>query len=194
MTHFYWTTKRDTVDYLSLQKDQMTNHYAKAGSFTTKVSVQFFSNASIGSKNPRSISYTVSTPARKVRFRFSASGGLVHESEKPAVVRLDRPRHVLSTLLPAGSGGREASVRRSAPLFTRTRFIVRHCCRSLSSVSHPADDFRRTACTSLLRYVVERAGGRAEDGRGGGEIHHVLQPQGKTRANKTAHVNSVRVS
>lgn len=40
MTYFYWTTKRDEVDYLSLQKDQMTNHYAKAGSFTTKVSVQ----------------------------------------------------------------------------------------------------------------------------------------------------------
>uniref|UniRef100_A0A4W4F602 Tubulin monoglycylase TTLL3-like n=1 Tax=Electrophorus electricus TaxID=8005 RepID=A0A4W4F602_ELEEL len=36
-THFYWTTRRDTVDYLSLQKDQMTNHYARAGCFTTKV-------------------------------------------------------------------------------------------------------------------------------------------------------------
>ncbi|KAI4905743.1 hypothetical protein NFI96_003037 [Prochilodus magdalenae] len=37
-TYFYWTTQRDTVDCSSLRKDQMTDHYAKAGSFTTKVS------------------------------------------------------------------------------------------------------------------------------------------------------------
>ncbi|XP_048874453.1 tubulin monoglycylase TTLL3 isoform X2 [Brienomyrus brachyistius] len=36
-TYFYWTTRRDEIDCHSLRKEQMTNHYAKAGSFTTKV-------------------------------------------------------------------------------------------------------------------------------------------------------------
>ncbi|RXN08048.1 collagen alpha-1(VII) chain [Labeo rohita] len=35
--YFYWTTRRDSIDCRSLRKDQMTNHYARAGSFTTKV-------------------------------------------------------------------------------------------------------------------------------------------------------------
>ncbi|MEE6502385.1 hypothetical protein FKM82_004500 [Ascaphus truei] len=35
--YFLWTTRRDAVDYRYLKKDQMMNHYAKAGSFTTKV-------------------------------------------------------------------------------------------------------------------------------------------------------------
>uniref|UniRef100_A0A8C5Q9N4 Tubulin tyrosine ligase like 3 n=1 Tax=Leptobrachium leishanense TaxID=445787 RepID=A0A8C5Q9N4_9ANUR len=35
--YFIWTTRRDSVDCRFLRKDQMTNHYAKAGSFTTKV-------------------------------------------------------------------------------------------------------------------------------------------------------------
>lgn len=37
-THFYWTTRRDDIDCRSLRHDQMTNHYANAGTFTTKVS------------------------------------------------------------------------------------------------------------------------------------------------------------
>ncbi|KAG8435989.1 hypothetical protein GDO86_007182 [Hymenochirus boettgeri] len=35
--NFIWTTKSDAVDCHFLKKDQMYNHYAKAGSFTTKV-------------------------------------------------------------------------------------------------------------------------------------------------------------
>ncbi|MGH0187259.1 UNVERIFIED_CONTAM: hypothetical protein FKN15_024261 [Acipenser sinensis] len=35
--YFYWTTRRDAIDCRLLRKDQMTNHYARAGSFTTKV-------------------------------------------------------------------------------------------------------------------------------------------------------------
>nr|DBA18573.1 TPA: hypothetical protein GDO54_016804 [Pyxicephalus adspersus] len=35
--YFIWTTRRDAVDCRFLKKDQMMNHYAKAGSFTTKV-------------------------------------------------------------------------------------------------------------------------------------------------------------
>ncbi|KAI8782012.1 protein monoglycylase TTLL8 isoform X2 [Biomphalaria glabrata] len=33
----FWVLKRDAIDYRFLTKDQMVNHYCKAGSFTTKV-------------------------------------------------------------------------------------------------------------------------------------------------------------
>ncbi|XP_077194399.1 protein monoglycylase TTLL8 isoform X2 [Paroedura picta] len=36
-TSFYWTIKKDAVDYYSLHSDQMLNHYARTGSFTTKI-------------------------------------------------------------------------------------------------------------------------------------------------------------
>ncbi|XP_043933579.1 tubulin monoglycylase TTLL3-like [Protopterus annectens] len=35
--YFIWTTRRDVIDCRFLRKDQMMNHYARAGSFTTKV-------------------------------------------------------------------------------------------------------------------------------------------------------------
>ncbi|XP_020924967.1 tubulin monoglycylase TTLL3 isoform X2 [Sus scrofa] len=35
--YFIWTTRRDVLDCRLLSKDQMINHYARAGSFTTKV-------------------------------------------------------------------------------------------------------------------------------------------------------------
>lgn len=37
MVYFYWTNRRDAINNNSLQKEQMTNHFAKAGSFATKV-------------------------------------------------------------------------------------------------------------------------------------------------------------
>ncbi|XP_036425562.1 tubulin monoglycylase TTLL3-like [Colossoma macropomum] len=37
MTYLYWTTRRDSIDTRSLRKEQMTNHFAKSGTFTTKV-------------------------------------------------------------------------------------------------------------------------------------------------------------
>uniref|UniRef100_A0A8I5TS08 Actin-related protein 2/3 complex subunit 4 n=1 Tax=Pongo abelii TaxID=9601 RepID=A0A8I5TS08_PONAB len=35
--YFIWTTQRDVLDCRFLSKDQMINHYSRAGSFTTKV-------------------------------------------------------------------------------------------------------------------------------------------------------------
>lgn len=37
--YFIWTTRRDVLDCRFLSKDQMINHYARAGSFTTKVGI-----------------------------------------------------------------------------------------------------------------------------------------------------------
>ncbi|XP_077581681.1 tubulin monoglycylase TTLL3-like [Stigmatopora nigra] len=37
MVNFYWTNRRDAINTSILQKEQMINHFAKAGSFTTKV-------------------------------------------------------------------------------------------------------------------------------------------------------------
>ncbi|XP_018535583.1 tubulin monoglycylase TTLL3 isoform X2 [Lates calcarifer] len=36
MVYFYWTNRRDAINTTGLQKEQITNHFAKAGSFTTK--------------------------------------------------------------------------------------------------------------------------------------------------------------
>uniref|UniRef100_A0A8B9QJR4 Tubulin monoglycylase TTLL3 n=1 Tax=Apteryx owenii TaxID=8824 RepID=A0A8B9QJR4_APTOW len=36
LPYFIWTSRRDAVDCRLLHKDQVVNHYAKAGSFTTK--------------------------------------------------------------------------------------------------------------------------------------------------------------
>ncbi|XP_053171457.1 tubulin monoglycylase TTLL3-like [Scomber japonicus] len=37
MVYFYWVNRRETINSNSLQKEQIINHFAKAGSFTTKV-------------------------------------------------------------------------------------------------------------------------------------------------------------
>uniref|UniRef100_A0A8D0G978 Tubulin tyrosine ligase like 8 n=1 Tax=Sphenodon punctatus TaxID=8508 RepID=A0A8D0G978_SPHPU len=36
---FFWTIKKDAVDYHNLHSDQMLNHYAKTGSFATKIGI-----------------------------------------------------------------------------------------------------------------------------------------------------------
>ncbi|ESO84411.1 hypothetical protein LOTGIDRAFT_168866 [Lottia gigantea] len=57
---FFWVLKRDVIDYRFLLRDQMVNHYCKAGSFTTKVglcvnlrNVRYFENVDQDSFCPR---------------------------------------------------------------------------------------------------------------------------------------------
>ncbi|KAJ8361093.1 hypothetical protein SKAU_G00176180 [Synaphobranchus kaupii] len=116
ITYFYWTTRRDTIDNRTLRKDQMTNHFARAGTFTTKVGICV---------NLRSLQWYAAADPDTFFPRCYRLGA---EDEKHAFI----------------------------------------------------EDFRRTACTSLLQCVLERIVGEGQDF--GGKAGH--SPQGQKRSCK----------
>lgn len=79
IVYFYWTNRRDDIDTNKLHKDQITNHFAKADSFATKVLLCCFK------KRHMRIAHPVSSCSPSVTL-FLLTGGVVSEPEERVLV------------------------------------------------------------------------------------------------------------
>lgn len=128
---------------------------------------------------------------------FSVTGGIMREPEKPALVWLSWPRHLLPPLLQTSSTGWEASFHWSDITLQLNQLNSAYllCFQLLFTFSHRhnlqywpvyvpvlcVEDYRRTACISLLKYIVERE----HNSQGEGTSNNVRTVQGMTNSHMT---------
>ncbi|XP_062441888.1 tubulin monoglycylase TTLL3 [Rhea pennata] len=130
--YFIWTSRRDAVDCCRLRKDQVVNHYAKAGSFTTKAglclnlrNLHWFDQADADTFFPRC--YRLAAADEKEAFiedfRLTAARGLL----KAALERARGPGQ------PPGPSDAAGEHRAGAGLLEEA---LRACGEHLSSLRH----------------------------------------------------------
>lgn len=158
MIYFYWTNRRDVINPKSLQKEQIINHFAKAGSFTTKVNLQLMFLPFTWKKMLSALIFITSHYSDRwgCVWTWGTSTGLTQLTQTHSSL-------AVTDFLPRMTD-RLSLVRSDLVLlnleYTNICFLAVYWSKfvhgdlffSLSSL----EDYRRTACTSLLKYIVER--------------------------------------